>query len=140
MAGISICWETERNEELVGRDNITRKKTSQYLSSGKAKIIATFKSSRKGAIISCEVTGGRLEMRKNFRIITAMGPAYSGKISSLQVERKNVKLGKTGQQVGIKIPDRNKTKVEDLLEFFESVLPTDGGPWRPRSGIFHSKS
>jgi translation initiation factor IF-2 len=106
----------------------------------KAKIIATFKSSRKGAIIGCEVTEGRLEMGKNFRVITAMGPAYAGKISSLQIERKNVKLGKAGQQVGIQIPDWEKGKVGDLVECFETIQPTDGGPWKPRSGIFRSKS
>lgn len=119
---------------------MTRKKTSQHLSSGKAKIIATFKSSRKGAIIGCEVTGGRLEMGKNFRIITAMGPAYTGKISSLQIERKNVKPGKTGQQVGIKIPDWQKAKVGDLVECFETIQASDEATWKPRSGIFHSKS
>jgi translation initiation factor IF-2 len=119
---------------------MTRKKTSQHLSSGKTKIIATFKSSRKGAIIGCEVIQGRLEMGKNFRIITAMGPAYAGKISSLQIERKNVKLGKTGQQVGIKIPDWGKGKVGDLVECFKTIQPSDNAPRKPRSGIFRLKS
>lgn len=107
---------------------------------GKAKIIATFKSSRKSTIIGCEVTEGKLEMGKSFRVITAMGPAYNAKIDSLQIERKNAKIGKLGQQVGIKIPDWNKASVGDLVECFEIAHPAGGGTWRPRSGVFRYKA
>jgi len=69
-----------------------------------------------------------------------MGPAYSGKISSLQVERENVKAGKPGQQVGIKISDWNKARIGDLVECYEPVHPAGGGPWKPRPGIFRSKA
>ena len=107
---------------------------------GKAKIIATFRSTRKALIIGCEVIEGTLELGKNFRIITAMGPAYVGKITSLQIERKNAKVGKPGQQVGIKLSDWSKAQVDDLVECFETVLPSDGGPWRPRSGVFRKRA
>jgi len=69
-----------------------------------------------------------------------MGPAYSGKITSLQIERKDVKTGKPGQQVGIKISDWKKARVDDLVECFEIVQPKGGGPWRPQSRIFRSKA
>jgi translation initiation factor IF-2 len=107
---------------------------------GKAKVIATFKSRPGGIIIGCEVMEGIIEEAKNFRIITAMGPAYFGKIESLQVERKNVKTGKTGQQVGIKIPDWNKAKIGDLVECYETIQPKESGIWKPDSGIFRSTS
>lgn len=110
-------------------------KEPQEVVTGKAKIIAIFKSSRKVTIIGCEVLEGTLELGKNFRIITAMGPAYVSRISSLQIERKNVKVGKPGQQVGIKLADWNKAQVDDLVECFEVVHPSNGGPWRPRSGV-----
>ncbi len=107
---------------------------------GKAKVIATFKSSHKEMIIGCEVLEGAIELGKEFRVITAMGPAYFGKITSLQIEKQNVKSGKPGQQVGIKLVGWNKARVDDLVECFESLRPKGGGRWKPRSGIMRSLS
>ena len=107
---------------------------------GKARVIATFKSSAKGMIIGCEVLEGTIELGKDFRVITAMGPAYFGKITSLQIEKQNVKSAKPGQQVGIKLIGWNKARVDDLVECFESLQPKGGGPWKPRSGITRSLS
>ena len=107
---------------------------------GKAKIIATFKPGPKGMVIGCEVLEGAIEMGKEFRVITAMGPAYSGKITSLQIEKQNVKSGKAGQQVGIKLVGWNKARVDDLVECFESLKPKAGGPWKPSSGVIRSIS
>jgi translation initiation factor IF-2 len=102
---------------------------------GKAKVIATFKSSTKGMVIGCEVLEGLIEMGRDFRVITAMGPAYFGKITSLQIDRKNAKSGKPGQQVGIKLVGWNKAQVDDLVECFESKQSSGGGPWRPGRGV-----
>ncbi len=102
---------------------------------GKARVIATFKASRKGMIIGCEVYEGSIEAGKDFRVITAMGPAYFGKITSLQIEKQSVKVGKPGQQVGIKLEGWNKAKIGDLVECYESLPQKGGGRWRPRSGI-----
>jgi len=107
---------------------------------GKARVIATFKSSTKGMVIGCEVLEGTIEIGRDFRVITAMGPAYFGKITSLQREKQNVKSGKPGQQVGIKLVGWNKARVDDLVECFESLQPKGGGPWKPRSGIVRSLS
>ena len=107
---------------------------------GKARVIATFKGNRKETIIGCEVLEGTIELGKKFRVITAMGSAYSGKISSLQVERKNVKIGKPGQQIGIKISNWNKARVDDLVECYTVVKPGGIGPWKPRPGVFRLKS
>ena len=103
---------------------------------GKAKVIATFKGNRKETIIGCEVLEGVIELGKKFRVITAMGPAYSGKISSMQVERRDVKVGKPGQQVGIKISNWNRATIDDLVECYTIVQPGGIGPWKPRPGIF----
>ena len=108
--------------------------------SGKAKIIAIFKVSRKGIIIGCEVLQGKFELGKHFRVITAMGPAYFGKITSLQVENKDVKVGKKGQQIGIKISNWNKAQKDDLVECYEAAQPTAGGVWKPRAGVVRAKS
>ena len=103
--------------------------------SGKARVIATFKTSRKGMIIGCEVYEGSIEMGKDFRVITAMGPAYLGKIASLQIENQSVKAGKPGQQVGIKLEGWNKAKFGDLVECYESLPQKGGRAWQPHSGI-----
>jgi translation initiation factor IF-2 len=107
---------------------------------GKAKIIATFKPGPKGLVIGCEVHEGAIELGKEFRVITAMGPAYSGKITSLQIEKQNVRSGKPGQQVGIKLVGWKKARVDDLVECFETLKPKGGGRWKPRSGVIRSIS
>ena len=107
---------------------------------GKAKVIATFNPGRKGIIIGCEVLEGVIELGKKFRVITAMGPSYSGKISSLQVERKNVKVGKPGQEIGIKITDWDKAKIGDLVECYATEHDSSRTPWRPRGGVFRSRA
>jgi len=106
----------------------------------KAKVIAIFRSSPKGVVIGCEVLEGRIDLGNEFRVITAMGPAYFGKIISLQIERQQVKTANPGQQVGIKLEGWNKAKVDDLVECYESIKPKSGGRWKPRSGIIRLKS
>ena len=69
---------------------------------GTARIIDLFKSSRKGIIIGCEVLEGHLTLGKRFRIISAMGPLYSGTIESMHIEKNAVQKADPGQQVGIK--------------------------------------
>jgi translation initiation factor IF-2 len=107
---------------------------------GKAKVIATFKGSHKGIILGCEVLEGVLERGTDFRVITAMGPAYFGKIESLKIEKNAVKIAKPGQQVGLSIPGWKKGKVGDWVESWKIVYPKGEGPWKPRSGIFRFTS
>ena len=47
---------------------------------GNAIVIELFKSSRRGIILGCEVLKGTLALGKKFRVISAMGPVYSGQI------------------------------------------------------------
>ncbi len=107
---------------------------------GKAKVIATFNISTKGMVIGCEVLEGVIETGKDFRVITAMGPAYFGKITSLQIERQNVKSAKPGNQIGIQLDGWNKAKVDDLVECFETLPVKSGSRWKAGSGIVRSIS
>lgn len=107
---------------------------------GKAKVIATFNISTKGMVIGCEVLEGVIETGKDFRVITAMGPAYFGKIASLQIERQNVKSAKPGNQIGIQLDGWNKAKVDDLVECFETLPVKSGSRWKAGSGIVRSIS
>jgi translation initiation factor IF-2 len=103
---------------------------------GRGKIIAVFRGKKTGVIAGCEIEEGVFERGKPFRVISAMGPVYSGRIESLQVERLNVRTGKAGQNVGILITDWEKARVGDLIETFEPLPHKGPSPWKPTPGIF----
>jgi translation initiation factor IF-2 len=100
---------------------------------GSAKVIALFKSSRRGIIIGCEVLGGHLAVGQHFRVITSMGPAYSGRIESIHMEDKAIQKAVPGQKVGIKINDFNKARAGDLVESFKTSRKTP--VWEPSGRV-----
>jgi len=102
---------------------------------GKARVIALFKSGRKDIIMGCEVVEGRLALGDPFRVISAMGQVYTGRIESLHIEKDAVKKATVGQQVGIKIPGFQRGRVGDWVECFETVRERGPEPWRPRGGV-----
>jgi translation initiation factor IF-2 len=103
---------------------------------GTARVIALFKSSRKGIITGCEVVSGHLAHGQHFRIISAMGPVYSGIIESMKVEKDVVQKALPGQQVGIKIRDFNRVRTGDLIESYKAMPLKDFRQWKPEGGIF----
>jgi translation initiation factor IF-2 len=102
---------------------------------GSGKVIALFKSSRKGIILGCEVLNGFLALGQHFRIISAMGPIYSGIIESLHIGEEAVQKATPGQQVGIKIKDFKKAKIGDLVESFRSHPREKAKVWQPTGKI-----
>lgn len=104
---------------------------------GSAKVIALFKSSRKGIILGCEVLTGRLVLGSAFRVLGAMGPMYAGRIESLHIEKDAVKEAKKGQQVGLKIRDFNRVKIGDLVESFHAYPPRQIKPWQPQGRVLY---
>lgn len=107
---------------------------------GKARVIALFKSSHKGVIVGCEVLEGVLAVGKDFRIIAAMGPVYSGRIDSLHIESDVVKEAKVGQHVGLKLAGFSRVKVGDLVECFEGAPVRRSTAWSPSGAILHFES
>jgi translation initiation factor IF-2 len=103
---------------------------------GKAKVIALFKSSRKGIILGCEVTEGTLAIGKQFRIISAMGTIFTGHIESLHIEKDRVKKAKPHQQVGLKVIGLQTASIGDLVECFETTETGRSRTWQPEGGIF----
>ncbi|MEN8261849.1 MAG: hypothetical protein ABFR82_00085 [Nitrospirota bacterium] len=97
---------------------------------GTAKVITLFKSVRKGIIIGCEVLEGQLSVHKHFRIISAMGPVYSGSIESMHIESASVQKASPGQQVGIKIQNFNKAKTGDIVECYRPVAAGKSKAWQ----------
>jgi translation initiation factor IF-2 len=102
---------------------------------GKAKVISLFKGSRKGIILGCEVQQGLLSVGDRFRVISAMGEVYHGRIESLHIGSEAVKEGRKGQLVGIKITDFNRAKLGDWVECYKMARPEGTRPWRPKPGI-----
>jgi translation initiation factor IF-2 len=103
--------------------------------SGKAKVIALFKSRPGAIILGCEVLEGTLAVGRDFRIISAMGPVYTGKIGSLQIEKRGVKEVTAGQRAGIKISDFNQARIGDLVECFERAQQAKHSAWKPSGSI-----
>jgi translation initiation factor IF-2 len=103
---------------------------------GKTKVIALFKSSRKGIILGCDVLEGTLALGKKFRVVSAMGTVYAGKIESLHIGKDAVREARVGQQVGLKISDFKRAKVGDLVECHEKAQLREDALWRPKGGVF----
>jgi translation initiation factor IF-2 len=103
---------------------------------GRAKVVALFKSSRKGIILGCEIVEGRLAVADRFRVIAAMGPVYTGTIGSLHIGHDAVRDAKLGQKVGLKIQHFKKAAIGDLVESFLPKRGESTQPWTPRGGAY----
>ena len=117
----------------IAQSLVTRETGEDIL--GSAKVIALFKSSRKGIILGCEVLSGSLALGRKFRIVGVMGPIYTGTIESLHIEQDAVNKATKGQQVGLKIRDFKKIKIGDLVESFKPIAQRVDPPWQPRGVI-----
>lgn len=106
---------------------------------GTAKVIALFPGSRRGIIMGCEVLNGYLSVGARFRIISAMGPVYSGTFESIHIEKDAVNKATKGQKCGVKLKDFNKVKTGDLVESYRPHT-VKTAPWKPQGGIISRKS
>ena len=105
---------------------------------GSAKVIALFKSTRKGIIMGCKILDGFLSLGQKFRIISAIGPIYTGTIQSLHIGQSVVQKATPGSEVGIKIQDFNKAHLGDLVESFRT-LPQKVRSWEPQGQIIRKE-
>jgi translation initiation factor IF-2 len=105
---------------------------------GSARVVALFKSTRKGIIIGCKVLDGFLSLGQKFRIISAIGPIYTSTIESLHIGQSVVQKATPGSEVGIKIQDFNKAHTGDLVESFRAV-PLKVRPWEPQGQIIRKE-
>ncbi len=105
---------------------------------GSARVIALFKSTRKGTIVGCEILSGHFAVGQHFRIISAMGPVYSAFIESLHIENHTIQKATMGQQAGIKIKDFKGAKIGDLVETFKPLLEKNSPVWHPKAEIVHT--
>lgn len=102
---------------------------------GSGRIIALFKSARKGIIIGFEIRKGFFAVGERFRIISAMGPVYTGTIETLHIGNAAVQKAPAGQQAGIRIKHFSSAKTGDLVESFRPPPPASTGTWKPSGKI-----
>lgn len=130
-----IIYKLLEDIENIAKSLIPQKSPEEI--TGTAKVIALFKSSRKGIILGCEVLTGKLGLGHSFRILGAMGPIYTGVIRSLHIEAAAVREATKGQQVGLKIKDFNKAKIGDIVECFQPSAKQNIKPWCPQAKIYY---
>lgn len=130
-----VIYKLLEDLESIAKSLIPHETAEEII--GSAKVIALFKSSRKGIIIGCEILKGKLMLRRSFRILGAMGPMYTGMIESLHIEKNAVREATKGQQVGLKIKDFNRVKIGDLVESFQVIRGKYDQPWQPQGKIFY---
>lgn len=129
----SVIYQLQKDIATIAESLLPRQAEERIL--GSARVIALFKSSRKGIILGCRVEQGYLQTGDRFRIIAAMGPVYSGVMESLHIERDAVTRAMAGQQVGLKIKDFKAVKVGDTVESFLVIPPPRQGKWVPSGKI-----
>ncbi len=133
----NVIYKLADDLQKITKDLIPKEPIEKV--TGEARVIDLFKSSRKGIILGCEVRRGVITLGKKFRIISAMGIIYKGKISSLHIEKDTVRVAKAGQRVGLKIADFKDVKKGDLIECYEIVPQHARRAWKPERGILSSR-
>ena len=73
-----VIYKLLEDLEAIAKSLIPQESSEEIV--GSAKVIALFKSSRKGIILGCEVLTGKLVLGHSFRVLGAMGPIYTGTI------------------------------------------------------------
>ena len=131
----SVIYQLQKDIVAIAESLLPRQAEEKIL--GSAKVIALFKSSRKGIILGCRVEQGRLQTGDRFRVIAAMGPVYSGVIESLHIERDAVSKALAGQEAGFKISDFKAVKIGDAVESFLPIPPPPHDNWLPSGKILH---
>jgi translation initiation factor IF-2 len=133
-----VIYELTGDIRTIAESLIPSVPQEQVIGSGK--VIALFKSSRKGIIIGCEVMSGFFAQGQHFRIISAMGPIYSGTIDSLHIEEKAVQKAARGQQVGIKIKEFHEARIGDIVESFRPQPQEKKRSWQPTGKVIRKSS
>lgn len=130
-----VIYNLTADLEKVARSLLPREAEERML--GRGRVIAVFPTGKKGVVVGCEITSGTFVSGKPFRLISPMGPVFTGIIESLQVERQPVKQARARQQAGIFVPGRKQANIGDEVECFETAGIQAPPPWQPACGIFN---
>jgi len=130
----SVIYRLTEDIQNIAASLVTAERPESI--TGKATVIALFKSCRRGIILGCEVRSGEIEVGNRFRILSPMGQVYNGTVESLHIEKYAVRKAVKGKKVGIKIRNFNKAKTGYHVECYHTESPRQK-PWQPCGKIIH---
>ncbi len=94
-------------------------KIAQENETGKAHVIATFKSSKLGIIAGCLIDEGTFRRKNNIRITRDGEHIWKGEILSMKRENNEVNEAPKGVECGFLFKGFSTPKIDDALESFE---------------------
>ena len=130
-----VIYNLTADLEKIAQSLLPREAEENVL--GRGRVIEVFPAGKKGVVVGCEVLDGAFVSGRPFRLISPMGPVFTGVIESLQVDHQPVKQARMGQQAGILVPGRRHADIDDQVECFETGQVRKTSPWHPICGIFH---
>ncbi|ENY68871.1 Translation initiation factor IF-2 [Metamycoplasma auris 15026] len=89
---------------------------------GVANIIKLFFYSKVGMIAGCKVIDGVVKEFSKVEVFRKGKSIFKGTISSLRIEKNDVKIVEKGFDFGTHIKDFDKIELDDELKFYEDVL------------------
>nr|NGX56273.1 Translation initiation factor IF-2 [Candidatus Anoxychlamydiales bacterium] len=97
----------------------TLDKLEEEVDIGKAKVIATFKSSQLGLIAGCLVEDGIIKRNSNIRVIRDGELLLKTKVNSLKRVKEDVKEVKTQTECGILLDNFTDIQIGDIYEAYD---------------------
>ena len=88
---------------------------------GTLEIRQIFKFSKVGNIAGCHVTDGKISSNSNVRLIRDGVVVYTGKISTIQHEKDQVKEVSKGMDCGVTLENYQDIKENDIIEAYELI-------------------
>ena len=88
---------------------------------GSLEIRQIFKFSKVGNIAGCHVLDGKVNSNSNVRLIRDGVVVYTGKISTIQHEKDQVKEVSKGMDCGITLENYQDIKEQDIIEAYELI-------------------
>lgn len=110
--------EIRKMIERFSRSEITR------IELGKLKVLVVFWQEKNRQIVGGRIVEGQVERGAKIEIIRENEVIGNGKIVNLQKNKKNIDLGKKGEEVGILFEGNEKIEKGDLLVFYKEEKAT----------------
>jgi translation initiation factor IF-2 len=97
----------------------TLDKLEEEVDIGKAKVIATFKSSQLGLIAGCLIEDGIIKRNSNIRVKRNNAIIFKTKVNSLKRLKEDVKEVKNSQECGILLNNFTDIQIGDIYEAYD---------------------
>ncbi|WNE41658.1 MAG: Translation initiation factor IF-2 [Mycoplasmataceae bacterium] len=117
--GSSIIYKIKDGLEDIEKSFREKKKVEKII--GVAEIKKIFYFSQVGNIAGCQVLSGTINRNHFVNVFRKEDKIFSGKISSLQRDKNNIKEINKGQECGIVINNFNEFKVDDRIISYSLV-------------------